>query len=239
MIPRIIHQSWKTADVPPQWQALQQSWKALHPEYSYRFWTDDDNRNFVRHHHPDLISLYDGYAQGIHRAELSRYLILAHFGGVYADMDFEALKPIGPLLAGHELLFGLEPDSHAARAPVRERGLSRIVCNAFMASVPGHPFWSHLLVRLAQVRHEKNVLDATGPFLLTRACADWPSPITCLPAELLYPLDNQQIRQCGAEALRAAAGDAYAIHHWSGSWWREAILSRARDRISAAARPGG
>lgn len=239
MIPRIIHQSWKTKEVPQRWLALQQTWRALHSEYVYCYWTDEHNRNFVRDHHPDLIGLYDGYQLGINRAELARYLVLRHHGGIYVDMDFEALRPIDDLLTGPDLLFGLEPEIHTARKPVRERGLTKIVCNAFIASVPAHPFWDHLLSRLIEARGETNVLDATGPFLLTRACDSWSGEIAFAPAALLYPFDNQQVRAMDPEALRAAAGTAYAIHHWSGSWWRESILARARGRISQATIEGG
>ena len=234
MIPRIIHQSWKSGDIPERWHALQQTWRALHPDHDYRLWTDDDNHNFIKRHHPELLGLYDGYGLAIHRAELARYLVLRHHGGIYVDLDFEALKPVDGLLAGTALLFGLEPNSHAARKPVRDRGLSRIVCNAFMASVPRHPFWDYFLDLLAATRDEANVLDATGPFALTRACDSWPGAITIAPASLLYPFDNEQIRAIAQADLKAAAHNAYAIHHWSGSWWRDSLLARARGRIKAA-----
>ena len=35
-IPRIIHQSWKTADVPSGFQPWQESWKRNHPGWEYR-----------------------------------------------------------------------------------------------------------------------------------------------------------------------------------------------------------
>lgn len=242
MIPRIIHQSWKTDNIPEHWRELQKSWRIFHPAHDYHFWTDDDNRAFVLRHHPEHRDLYDGYALDIHRAEFARYLILRHFGGVYVDMDFEALRPIDDLIAGAELLFGLEPASHAARAPVRERGLDRIVCNAFIASAPKHPFWDHLLACLQTAKDEANVLDATGPFLLTRACNAYAGGenIVYAPASLLYPLDNEETRRLDADAMRAKTKDAYAIHHWSGSWLRDSLVKRARDRIARARRePAG
>jgi mannosyltransferase OCH1-like enzyme len=32
-IPRIIHQTWKDDDIPPEWRGAQAACKALHPEY--------------------------------------------------------------------------------------------------------------------------------------------------------------------------------------------------------------
>lgn len=236
MIPRIIHQSWKTNHVPGPWLALQKTWRSLHPDYDYHFWTDTDNREFVACHYPEHLELYDGYALGIQRAELARYLVLRHHGGLYVDLDFEALKPLDDLLSGASLLFGLEPASHAAREPVRARGFSRIVCNALMASAPGHPFWDHFVALLNETGRETNVLDATGPFLLTRACDSYPTPqdIVFAPAQLFYPLDVEEMRKLSAEEIRAKAEGAYALHHWAGSWWRDSLLLRARDRIKAA-----
>ena len=144
MIPRIIHQTWKTNEIPERWRSWQQSWRDRHPDYAYRYWTDADNREFMALHYPDYLDVYDGHKLGVHRADMVRYFILRHFGGIYADMDFEALKPLDPLLEGKSLVFGLEPDSHAVRAPVIQRGLTRIVCNALIAS---------LLPSLARSRH--------------------------------------------------------------------------------------
>jgi mannosyltransferase OCH1-like enzyme len=238
MIPQTIHQSWKTREVPEKWRKLQETWTLLHPNYAYYYWTDEDNRAFVAHHYSELLKLYDGYALDIHRAELARYLVMRHFGGVYVDMDFEALRPLDDLIAPFELVFGLEPDSHSARAPVRERGFDRIVCNAFIASAPNHPFWGHLVSYLWEAKDEANVLDATGPFLLTRACNAYGDAggIYYAPASLLYPLDNEESRKLNADDMRAKIKDAYAVHHWSGSWLRESLFQRARATI-ARARP--
>ena len=162
---------------------------------------------------------------------MARYFVVRHFGGVYADMDFEALRPLDELLAGRSLVFGLEPDSHMARPTVRDRGFSRIVCNALFASEARHPFWDHLFAMLPGARGEENILDATGPFLLTRACDSYEKPetISLVPARLLYPIDNY-----GQEAPSSEADERpYAVHHWHGTWWREAVVLNARNRILA------
>ena len=238
MIPHIIHQSWKTDLIPEQWSAWQKTWLRHHPDYKYHFWTDADNRAFIASHYPAFLKLYDGYDLDICRADLARYLVLHHHGGVYADMDFEALRPIDELIAHADLVFGLEPPSHAARAPARSRGIDRIVCNAFMASVPRHPFWDHLLPRLAAAGNQGNVLDATGPFLLTHAAESYRNrdSITLVPASLLYPLDNEEVRSLDAATKRAKCEGAFAVHHWSGSWMRQSVLMYARRAIARSRR---
>jgi hypothetical protein len=234
-IPRIIHQSWKNTAIPLKCAPLRQTWLRQHPRWEYRFWTDADNRKLIATYYPELLSMYDSYPLNINRAELARYMVMRRHGGVYVDLDFECLRPLDELVARGDLIFGLEPRTHAERAPVRRRGLDRIVCNAFMASVPDNPFWKHLTTWLLQSSGNPSLLDCTGVFLLTRACDSFPHPeaITILPPELMYPIGSE----CGAlsdEQRRGFARISYAIHHWHGSWWREAALKATHDKISLA-----
>lgn len=236
MIPRIIHQSWKVEQVPECWLAFQKSWRENHPRYEYRFWTDDANRTFIARVFPDLLPVYDGYRHPVCRADLARYLVVCHHGGVYVDLDCESLRPLDDLLSGRELVFGLEPHSHVAKPAVTSRGFKRIVCNALFASVPRHPFWQHLFPLLLASKDEGNVLEASGPFVLTRACDTYPRPqeVTILPSVLFYPIDHFL-----QPTIEAAKGDAaklatYAIHYWAGTWWRDAVINNARRRIIEA-----
>src|SRR5262245_14299633 len=98
-IPRIIHQTWKTTDVPSALHAYQQSWRRIHNDYEYRLCTDDDNERLVREHFPRLVPLYRSFRRGIHRADLARCLHLAKYGGIYVDMDIECLRRVDDVLS--------------------------------------------------------------------------------------------------------------------------------------------
>ena len=250
-IPRLIHQTWKTRDVPPELQGFQRSWTGRNPGFAYRFWTDDDIRRFVAEEHPALLPVFRGYADPIARIDLARYLILRRFGGIYADLDFECLRPIDGLLEDRSFVVGLEPEEHGRLAKAAERGLPRILCPSFLASVPGHPFWDHLLARLVEARQCADVLDATGPFLLTRAHADYAgegsAAVTVLPPELLYPVTKDD---CWSGRLfdpvfwERATRQAYAVHHWEGTWFRGATergagLPRQVAAVVTDGRPEG
>ena len=41
-IPKIIHQTWKTKEVPEKWKKSQEEWQRLHPDWLYILWTDED-----------------------------------------------------------------------------------------------------------------------------------------------------------------------------------------------------
>ncbi|PWC40661.1 hypothetical protein TSO352_00735 [Azospirillum sp. TSO35-2] len=228
-IPRLIHQTWKNDEVPPEFRPLQRSWIERNPGFAYRFWTDDDIARFIASEHPALLPVFQGYADPIARIDLARYLILRRFGGVYADLDCECLRPLDGLLDGHGFVVGVEPEAHGALEKAVQRGLSRILCPSFLASVPGHPFWDHLLARLVEARHCPDVLDATGPFLLTRAHASYAAgqeagaAVTVVAPELLYPVTKDDCwsgRLFDLAFWEQATRQAYAVHYWEGTWFR-------------------
>lgn len=154
-IPRILHQTWKSRTIGATKVKYVRSWIDLNPDWHYKLWTDKDNRLLVASRFPQYLDLYDSYPQDIMRADIIRYLILYEFGGVYADTDFEALRPLDDLLNetstwnGREDIFktsssrtvrhmscilGQEPYEHAW-------GLYRtkhLICNAIMLSCPGY-----------------------------------------------------------------------------------------------------
>ncbi|MBK8390433.1 MAG: hypothetical protein IPL23_14620 [Saprospiraceae bacterium] len=82
MIPKIIHQTWKTSEVPPAWRYHVNTWKWHHPDWEYRFWNDDDGLHFITEHFPDLLDKYTGFPYAIQRADLLRYALLYHLGVV-------------------------------------------------------------------------------------------------------------------------------------------------------------
>ena len=50
-------------------------------------WTDEKSRIFIEAEYPWFLETFDGYPHPIQRADVIRYFVLAHFGGVYIDLD--------------------------------------------------------------------------------------------------------------------------------------------------------
>jgi glycosyltransferase involved in cell wall biosynthesis len=232
VIPRIIHQTWRDAIIPEAFAAYAQTWRNHHPEWEYRLWTDADNRDLVARHYPWFLPAYDAYPEPIMRADAARYFILHRFGGVYADLDFECLRPLDTLIAEHDVVFGVEPEAHSALQLSRERGFDFIVCNALMASIPAHPFFEHLFRMLSVYERAPGPLDAAGPFLLTRAYLSYAQRdgVHLLPAEMVYPVtakDSEAGLLTNSVERARIETSAFAIHHWAGTWWRKESQSEA------------
>ena len=97
---RMIHQSWKTADVPAYMREWSHSWRRRNRHFEYRLWTDDENRAFLQQHYAWFLPFYDAYGpvdRGIKRADAVRIFYMWHFGGVYADLDSVCLRPFESL----------------------------------------------------------------------------------------------------------------------------------------------
>ncbi|MEN0053135.1 MAG: glycosyltransferase [Mucilaginibacter sp.] len=225
VIPKVLHQTWKSTDVPEHFAMLTETWKEHHPDWEYNLWTDKTNREFIGDYWPGFIAQYDSYTNNIQRVDAVRYLILLKFGGVYVDIDFECLMNIEPLLQGKECVFGLEPKEHAQRF-----SKDKIICNAFMASIPGHDFFAKIYENLSGVKLKDqntvlDILESTGPFLLSKAYEEYEQKqlITLLPPELIYPLTIEDSRMVMAGDVTAAIEEkimnSYAVHYFWGNWW--------------------
>ena len=158
-IPKIIHQTWRTKDIPfdvykKEWI---DSWKRLHPDWEYRLWTDEENRDLIKKEYPWFLETYDGYPEGIYRADAARYFILYHCGGLYADLDFQALKNVEPLLEGHDIVL-----SYVGRNKRAVHALS----NAIMASSRKASLWPMVFREMKKKKRKTSSVDiATGAMM--------------------------------------------------------------------------
>lgn len=226
-IPKIIHQTWKDEHLPKAFQTFSQTWRDMLPGWKYHLWTDEMNHEFVNTHYPQFIKKYDAYPKNIQRADAIRYLLLQTYGGLYVDMDFECLNTdFVSLLENADFVAGKEPYSHAIRF-----GRNHIICNALMASVPDHPFLEHVIRRMMNhpsgwdVRQGRDILESTGPFLLTDAYRDFPDKegIRIVEPYLLYPIglgeSNLIMQNNVPKEMRERINAACAIHYFFGTWW--------------------
>lgn len=158
-IPRIIHQSYKTADLPERWKETPEMWRKMHPTWEYKFWSDHDNRELIRTKYPWFLETYDGYKYGISRADAARYFAIITYGGVYSDLDVQPLRDMTPLLCKKA------PDGSPAGMIVTETP-NMGVTNAFFAAEPNN---KELIEWVAKLPNQTKFLDGMIPGL------PWPS----------------------------------------------------------------
>ena len=225
MIPKIIHQTWKTDQTPIEWQALVDSWKTHHPDWEYKLWTNEDGYRFVEQYYPSFYEAYCNLTYDIQRADAIRYVVVHHFGGLYVDMDYECLQPFDALLEKHDFIIGFEPAEHAQMYG------EAVLCNALFAAQPKAPFLSEAIERIEHspsIVSHNDVLSTTGPLLLQKILEhQGREGLSLFAPNVFCPLSANsdeliQLTQGGLnsedikESLRQKG--AYAIHYWSNSW---------------------
>lgn len=231
-IPKIIHQTWKDEKLPNAFQLLSETWREMLPDWEYRLWTDEMNREFVRTYYPDFLEKYDAYPKNIQRADAIRYLLLQTYGGLYVDLDFECLEPeFITLLEDADFVAGKEPYAHSSRY-----GMDYIICNALMASVPNHPFLKDICDIMMNhphgwdVRNKIDVLDSTGPFLVTNVYNNYSQKenVKLVEPEYLYPIQLGEARLIFEDRIPKEMvhriNVAYALHYFWGTWWNTKTL---------------
>jgi len=229
-IPRIIHQTWKSHDIPhdiypEHWI---ESWKTFHPHWEHRLWTDADAEELVRKTYPQFYDFYVALEPPIKKADFARFLFLHSHGGVYVDLDMVCLQPVAPLLAEHELVFGrLSPDNDYYQVP-----------NAFMASTRYHDFWMRIAYDAMRAPPgEQAVETLAGPFRLEWALARHRPRCHVHGDGIIYPFDWIHLRPWRERAPRAdvvalatklrmatvdemarALPGAYCVTFWAHNW---------------------
>ena len=176
MIPRIIHQTYKSNAVPDRVRSLMASWTRLNPGWEVRFYDDQMCREFVRTEFPEYYQAYLALPKDVERSDFFRYLIVLHVGGVYADIDCECRAPLDRFLRSADtLVVGWEGEfATDEMAYSRHFVRRRQVLNWVFAGAPGHPALREICDHIARSVHKvftnntnRDTLERTGPGAFT------------------------------------------------------------------------
>ena len=154
-IPKIIHQTWKTKDIPKKYKKWQNSWKKHHPDWEYRLWDDTDLRNLIKNEYPWFLEKYDNYPHMIQRVDAARGFILHKYGGLYVDLDYEAFISMDDALNNKESVY------ITSNVNKNEK-----LQNSLMASKPNHKFFEYHNKELLE-QENKNTMNITNDIFET------------------------------------------------------------------------
>ncbi|WP_158284993.1 glycosyltransferase [Hoeflea marina] len=197
-----------------------QSWIDQNPGWDYRFWTDEDLLVFMRAEFPHLMDIYLAYPNPVQRADLSRYCLLWHFGGVYADIDTACISPLEPLAGDARVVLCSEPLAHITSGHLR--GLEAMWFNGTMASPARHPFWLSVieLCKVMAPHGHVDVLASTGPLVLSGAVAQYPDQggLSLNSCHIFTPHARGGVLD-GAPSSGPHGELRLSHHYWRGSWY--------------------
>ena len=198
--PEKIWQSWKVdpLSLEPREQARAQSWLRKNPSYRYEMLTDNNDIAYVEDrfgpsglNRPDIVYIYRQITAKIVRADMLRYLVMYAEGGVYADIDVEALRPVSRFVpdaySGQDvdMVIGVEIDQpeFAKHKILGEKCMS--FCQWTFMAKAGHPIMLKLVEKIIRWLNEESrrqnvgisqlkldfngILSGTGPSAFTEA----------------------------------------------------------------------
>ena len=181
--PKIIHQTWKTNCIPKKWQISQTQWKKLHPDWEYKLWTDKQINQYIKDKHPQFLEIWNSFPHYIQKVDAIRYFILKDFGGIYSDLD------IVPRIALDEFVDNMTVEAMF----VSSANFKMVGCftNAFMISHKGATIWDSIINELYKksdrwwhIGKHLQVMNTTGPYMVTRVINNHDKIIGLLPAKL-------------------------------------------------------
>jgi inositol phosphorylceramide mannosyltransferase catalytic subunit len=231
-ISRVIFQTWKSrTNIPPNYRYWRSTFIRKNPDFQCVLWDDDDNRAFIAEKFAWFLPTYDRLPAEIFRADAIRPFFLFFYGGVYADMDTECLRPLHKLTRSGDVILG-----QMGTDPNDERSIP----NAIMASKPFQLFWLLVIALMIEKwefygRNKKSV-GKVWPELVT-------GPIVLHSAFNFYRSESEQNIRVRARAVienlpkqisaqvRAGGIELLPPDTWYPINWRNPFHNRLRTSI--------
>ncbi|PSR92257.1 nucleotide-diphospho-sugar transferase [Coniella lustricola] len=228
--PKKVWQTWKTN--PLQFaerdSTTAKTWLEKNPDFRYEVLTDNTDMGYVEFHfgpgglnRPDIVDMYRNINATIIKADLLRYMIMYAEGGVYADIDVEALKPVSRFIPDHrynendiDMVIGIEIDQPAFSTHPILGKKSQSFCQWTFMARPGLPVMLRLIENimtwLSDLAKEQNVsvpeveldfdqvISGTGPSAFTQAIIaqmniDRPKNTPEITWDLFHELDESKV----------------------------------------------
>ena len=173
MIPKIIHQSWKTTDLSTYGNSAkksQESWKKIYPDFEYKFWTDNDIVDYMKNQPHVYQRAFDDLDQNIKKMDFFRYLILHEYGGIYSDMDFIANQRIKKHIISKYSFIGYKAPRPQTRVLANnDDDGTWVVGNAFFGCEPGEIVMELAINEIIMTcKHTIHPVHHTGPDMVNR-----------------------------------------------------------------------
>lgn len=198
--PMFVWQTWKVGPSSGQFEEhlrpLEASWSEKHPGFVHEVISDLAAEHLVRYLYASVPEVHEAYSAmpvPVLKADFFRYLILLARGGIYTDIDTQALKPAVEWLPTHldqstvGLVVGIEADPDRDDWAV---WYSRRIqfCQWTMQAKSGHPVLRDIVRRITEktlelkaqghLKHGRtpsniSIVEFTGPAIWTDTIFDY------------------------------------------------------------------
>jgi len=180
MIPKIIHQTYKTKKLPLELQEIVFRIKDACPTFEYRLYDDNDMYNFIKENYDEeTLRLYNmiNPKLGMAKADFFRYLLIYKVGGFYFDIKSCPERDLTEWAENYKFITGHWCHRHHADTLRYKLGEFQ---NWHIMSEPGHPILERTIQRMKEniinynyrpgkIDVKTDILSVTGPLCYSRA----------------------------------------------------------------------
>jgi glycosyltransferase involved in cell wall biosynthesis len=199
-IPKIIHQLW--IGNKPRPSKMMDTWKTKHPEFEYISWSEEEiyKRNFKLQCSEQIVFIKE--ING--KADIIRWEILYHYGGVFLDADSICIEPLDNHLMEKKAFCAYE----------NEHCRPNLVATGTMAFPPKHPLCLAAIQWILDKNNLQSIINnpawtTVGPQLLTNLLPNF-EDVTVFPSFYFIPIHYSGIRYNGH-------GKVYAYQEWGST----------------------
>ena len=222
LIPKLIHQIWLgDKKLPKNCIPWMKSWKKFNPDWEYKLWNEENIKALN-------IKIFDVYSKRInpgYRSDILRYIILKKFGGLYADTDFECLKPIPLDILKYKFIAGTM------------FGNNPIIGNSILLSTPSFILLDKILTHIKSTEYKNDIdhiIKNSGPENVTKEFFSLEKKIKkqilILPSNYFYPYPNFKINNHINKYLEIE-DISIGIHHWNMTWMKGSLINRIKNKL--------
>ena len=182
-IDKNITKKIQKSGIPIKYKKNAISWVTNNKKWKYILWNESMMEIFLYSYYPKLLSSYKKLDLMIMKIDFMKYIILYHYGGIYADMDTICLKDIDPLIKHYSkanvLLTEVPPFTKLERTFLSySMNLdydNKYLNNGILLSRKKHPFWMVVIDTVIKTKYKyprmlytANVFEKTGPLMLMK-----------------------------------------------------------------------
>jgi len=251
-IPKVIHQTWKTHEMPPTISRCVESIREKNLDWSYILHTDADWEIIVKAQSSLSWEEFCRYPTGIQKADIFRCIALYEQGGVYADIDTLGLRPLNSLIDS-AVESGLIDDETemilTTDHPIHSEliwGGGEVLMNNFMIAKPRARFLKLYLDYIKKFvadgyRGSTEPVTTTGPIAMSQLVEDFGGAeklkIAVIPFFWVNPLPDMTLNFAGKSAFHEIIADGtwrarfcpYVVHLWWHSYWSDHSMLKVYD----------
>lgn len=183
-ISKIIHQIQEEAQpqIATILSNLAQTWIEKHSLWQYKLWDIQKIRELIRQEFPHFNTFYDSNSNNKLLLGISRYFILYHEGGIFADSDIECIESFDEIVKGKQCCLSYTPQLSS----------SKVISDSPLISEKKHQFLKFIIERL---NNNLNCWTEEGEAFLNKTYAlyDNKEQVEILPSSITRPFSPAEI----------------------------------------------